>query len=330
MDIHCKHGIVFGIVLILVFPILWIVTADLEGSIISDMLFEFEWVILQFMPRINISGGPVLKDAMTIIFSLSAYHFTIGFIGGILLSLFNKWCRGQRVVYIARFFLIIGAIGWLVPWTGLTSSTRIELPNSERQGLFIDKDGNIFCGSSSYQRIQMYDADGDFIRGFNTHVGKGRGSYFSFTIEDNKLNIRLYRSLVQKAGALDRLIIYDLDGTLISTDDYQSPPNSKHYVENSRTDAKGNHYSFIGILFPRVVMISKDDDTSIVIRSPAWLWFFQAPFPAVAFIVLSLITLGWISRRRGWKTRMTFLKSNIQERQGTEPDLTRTQDGVGG
>jgi hypothetical protein len=165
----------------------------------------------------------------------------------------------------------------------------------------------------------MYDADGYFIRGFNTHVGKGRGSFFSFTIEDNKLNIRLFRTLVEKAGALDRLIIYDLDGTLISTNDYPSPPNSKHDVENSQTDAKGNHYSFKGILFPRVIKTSHDD-TSIVVISPAWLWFFQAPWPAFAFFVLSLISLAWVSRRKEWKTRMVLLKSNIQERQGTTSD----------
>lgn len=315
MKTHYKYGILFGIVLILAFPVLWIATAALEGSLIEHMVFEFEWVILQHMPMINISGGPVLKDALTIIFSLCLYHFTVGFIMGSLFSLFNKKCYGQRVVWIARLFLFIGAIGWFVPWTGLTSSSGFELPNSERQGLLVDKDGNIFCGSSSYQRIQMYDADGYFIRAFNTHVGKGRGSIFSFTIEDDKLNIRLYRTLVQKTGDIDRLIIYNLDGTLISTSDYPSPPNTKHYVENSRTDTMGNHYSFTGSIFPRVVKTSTDEDISILIMTPAWLWLFQAPFPAFAFFALSLITLGWISRRIEWKTRMALLKSKIQERQ---------------
>ena len=50
----------------------------------------------------------------------------------------------------------------------------IELPLGDAEGLGVDAKGRIYVGSPSYGRIQRYEPDGRFDRGWALRAGKGR------------------------------------------------------------------------------------------------------------------------------------------------------------
>jgi len=192
---------------------------------------------------------------------------------------------------IAIFFLIVGIIGWIV--FPMFSFSWLELPISEPQGIDINSSGYIFCGSGFYERVQMYNDHGKFIRGFSTDIGKGRGSLFTFRVENNQLHIHIFNTLIRKEGSVDREIVYSLDGNLIEIKDIPSQNYVGYDVNNQKTDTSGRQYIFKGFLFPRVIKIEGGTHT-VLVSTPIYLWFFQCPFPAFAFFFISLFVIVFL------------------------------------
>ncbi len=195
------------------------------------------------------------------------------------------------VVRVATLLLFVGIIGWVVPFFGWP--LRTESPNSEPHGIVLDSNGNIYCGSKFYGRIQKYYPDGRFARGFDTEGGTGRGSDFGFRInEKDQLCIIVSGISKDNKGSMYRLRVYDEEGKLIHTEKSKSDKrNYMHNMEDFAIDSDRNLYTFKGFLFPRVVKQTLTGDTSIIISTPIWLWFFQSPFPAFAFFFVSMFVI---------------------------------------
>lgn len=195
------------------------------------------------------------------------------------------------------FFLFLGAIGWFLPFSGFFSRSWIESPNTERHGIVLDSSGNIYCGSKFYGRIQKYNPDGRFERGFNTEGGTGGGSSFGFRINENdQLCITVSGISKDNKGSVHRLRLYDVEGQLIHTEKSEGDErNYIHGMRNSAIDSDGNRYIFKGFLFPRVVKRTTTGERSIIISTPIWLWFIQGPFPAFAFFFISMLVIIFLS-----------------------------------
>lgn len=197
--------------------------------------------------------------------------------------------------------LVIGLIGWFIP--DISNSPEMEFPNSLPQGLYIDSNGNIFCGSQSYERIQMYDKYGVFIRSFSTDVGKGRGSLFAFNIENDQLHIHVFGAWL-KSERIDRKIVYSLDGNLVEATDMPSTEYAGYNPNNEFTDSFGNYFIFKGFCFPRVIK-KENGNSDVIINTPLYQWFFQSPFPSFAFFFIPLLILaGPFSKAKLFKKRM--------------------------
>lgn len=181
-------------------------------------------------------------------------------------------------------------IGWLIPFVDILHYQRLEFPNTLPQGLYVDKDENIFCGSQTYNRIQMYDKHGKFIRAFDTDIGKGSGFRFTFEVKNSQLHIHVYGAWL-KSERLDRKILYSIDGTLLQVTDIPSVEYVGYNVKNIACDSLGNRYVFKGFLWPRVVK-KENESSAIIISTPLYFWFFQSPFPAFAFFFVSLLALS--------------------------------------
>lgn len=204
----------------------------------------------------------------------------------------GKSFKDDRTKLIVRkigfFFLFIGLTGWFIP--DIIKYHGIELPNSRPRGLSIDGEGNIFCGSATYERIQMYDKNGKFVRAFDADVGKGSGVHFTFKVKDSQLHIHVYDTW-NKPERIDRKIAYSLDGSLLQATDIPSTDYEGYKVNNNVHDALGNSYVFKGFLFPRVVK-KNDDGNDIIIGTPIYLWPFQSPLPAFAFFFIPILVLA--------------------------------------
>lgn len=205
---------------------------------------------------------------------------------------------------LALFSLTIGAVGWFIAQFDILNYDSIELPNSQPRGIYLDDIGNIFCGSGAYERIQMYNMNGDFVRGFSTDVGKGRGSLFTYKVQDKKLYIYVY-GVRLGTERLDRKIIYSLDGTLLQTSDVLSVEYTGYNVINDIHDSFGNSYVFKGLLFPRVVK-KTNQSRAILINTPICLWPLQAPFPSFILFYAPLLYLAgfkYLLRKRQIKPK---------------------------
>ncbi len=207
---------------------------------------------------------------------------------------------------------LFGLLAWLSSSSIITNRIAFELPNTLREGLVIDSNGNIYCGSAMYQRIQMYDSNGNFIRPFNTSIGKGRASCYTFRIVNDELHIYLFLTSA-KPQRVDRKIIYKLDGTLIDAQDIPSVEYKGYYVVNSAQDSTGNIYQYKGVLFPRVVKIS-NSQKDIIIATPIYLWLFQSPFPAFLFLALSIILANRLDGIKIFRKKNVTQNYNTNER----------------
>jgi len=190
-------------------------------------------------------------------------------------------------------FLLLGAIGWFAPFLGRPFRSWIELPNTEPHGIVLDGNGNIYCGSKGYGRIQKYNPDGKFLRGFDTHGGFWRGTDFGFYFND-KGNLCILVSGLARShrDSFYRLTVYDSKGNVLKTEKYTKPGTDYFYpFKNQVADSAGNIYVFKGFLFPRVVKQTLGGDRAVIISTPVWLWFFQAPFPAFAFFFVSMFII---------------------------------------
>lgn len=199
----------------------------------------------------------------------------------------------MNVKRIAILFFFIGAIGLFVAFLAGPYKPSTELPNSEPHGIVLDKKGNIYCGSKFYGRIQKYGPDGKFIRGFDTHGGIGWGTDFGFYLDESGyLCIQISGIERSSKDILYKTTVYDHEGAIIRTEEHTKPGIDHRYrVKNNISDSIKNTYDFKGFLFPRVIKQTKDGTKSVIIRTPTWLWFFQAPFPSFAFFLISMFII---------------------------------------
>ncbi len=220
----------------------------------------------------------------------------------------SKYRNNVILKRVALLFLIVGAIGWFIPFFDVINYENFELPNTLPQGLFVDNEGNIFCGSQTYERIQMYDKHGSFVRGFSTDVGKGSGFQFTFEVKNSQLYIHVFGAWL-KSERFDRKILYSLDGRLLDTTDIPSTEYAGYNVNNKAFDSLGNEYVFKGFLFPRVIK-KTDKNRSVIIATSVYFWPFQSPFPSFAFFFISLLALigfkGLFRKRRSHNTIETL------------------------
>jgi len=215
------------------------------------------------------------------------------------------------------FFLLLGAIGWFLPfmgwflpWTGWPLS--IEAPNSEPHGIILDSMGNIYCGSKFYGRIQKYFPDGKFARGYDTEGGTGWGSDFGFKInKKDQLSITVSGISKDNKGSVHRTKIYDDKGKLIHTEKSETTERAyAHDMIDFAIDSSGNRYTFKGFLFPRIVKRSTSGQKSNIIATPVWLWFLQSPFPAFAFFFVSIVMACFIGYKED-AAKLSIPTSNL-------------------
>ncbi len=235
-------------------------------------------------------------------------------------SYLNKILLPERVLKILIIVLfIVGVVGWSVPALfslfNMSYPPKIELPLGDPENVAIDNFGNIYCGSKFYERIQAYDSEGKFIRGFSTGFRRGRGSVFSFFINDNnELHIRVFDALLTDVGRIDHLIIYDFEGNLISAEELPSKEISYSYkTKNRARDLSGNLYILKGFLFPRVIKQAIDGKESIIISTPIWLWPFQGPLPNFACFFLGMFGLIFLRIKSNWKLNARCNDSKLFE-----------------
>jgi hypothetical protein len=128
--------------------------------------------------------------------------------------------------YVARVVSILiiaaGAIGWfdaLIP----AVLPNVELPNTDVQDVAIFPGGAIATANPFFERIQIFDAAGRFLRGWTPHSS---GGWFCLERADHQIS-----SYSARGGILQR---YDVNGRLLSSgtfDDAMFPTDATNPTE---------------------------------------------------------------------------------------------------
>jgi hypothetical protein len=188
------------------------------------------------------------------------------------------------VLMIIGFSGFIGA-GILCCLLGGSVPSWMELPMGEMGSIVVDRAGNIYCASSSYGRIQVFDRAGKFVRGMFIGGGGGRITmYFDST--------ELLHVYVSKARTL---YIFNPDGTLVKKGKDEVASTIDSSINRHARDREGNTYSTVSPSFyPRVRKTTPEGKESIIVAVPLYLLIFQGPIPAwfIAAIGMGLAALA--------------------------------------
>ncbi len=160
-------------------------------------------------------------------------------------------------------------------------SSALRLPNSGFDHIAVDSQDRIYCYSLFYRRMQLFDKNGQFLRGWFVDIPGG--SYNMVT--DDKDNLAI-ASLVSKTK-----YFFDSYGKLIKKtyfDDYYAEFGSTW--KNEPKDKLGNVYKKqTAVLFPKVVKITPEGKEIILIKEPFSLWLIRMPFPGFVFMFASFL-----------------------------------------
>lgn len=174
-----------------------------------------------------------------------------------------------------------------------TVSSKIRFPLGLPGAIAVDSKGRVYCTLQWYRRLQVYDNEGQFIRGWFVSIPA------NFPIIEVDENDHIH---VETAASKGYYAIFSSDGVLLekrSKDFYEKKWSG--FLETK--DDAGNIYRIKDAwFFPKIVKISPSGKEAVVISDPFYLWLMKAPFPTGAFI-LAAMAIGGIMELREWIKR---------------------------
>ncbi len=192
------------------------------------------------------------------------------------------------------------------------ASSSIRVPLGVPGGIAIDRECRIYYMANSYNRIQVYDKNGHFIRGwFFPRSGNLSATTQMIIDEEGYLHVEAgYYETKNPIKDLDRKVysVFSTDGELLEkrseTFSYAKIPDVFE-----RKDAEGNIYKVKGrLIFPKVVKITPSGKEILLISDPSHFKFINAPLPSFAGLLLigTLYPLRdlWQKRRKGKRERI--------------------------
>lgn len=166
--------------------------------------------------------------------------------------------RDRLISVLASLFLAVGALGFfgsaLSSMGGLNWLPHsFEWPVGSVRGVVETRNHVFVVPHTPSGRIQLYDRNWKFIRGW--HVDAGGGTFDVFISEPDSINVVTARGR--------RHYIYSLDGVLLSTERY---PDDLYYS------------------------LSRAGTSHLVPTAP-WLWTFTSPFYSWLVAMLGMVML---------------------------------------
>ncbi len=188
----------------------------------------------------------------------------------------NKNIFRAFAILLTLPLIILGYIGWFGPFLGGALFPN-EVPIGHCLGVVVDHQNRIYLGEGFYGKIQVYDSEGNFLKGWPVDAA---GGVFRMRLSDqNKLEVATVRT--------NRLLTYDANGQLLETkenvgrdlyDEWSQVDECKYQ------DREGNLYEYQNILtFPRVIKTSPTGHKSVIVSTSIRQWLFTGPFPAWLF-----------------------------------------------
>ena len=189
---------------------------------------------------------------------------------------------------IGTMFGIVGIVGFLSGFMfgSLEILDSFELPLGELAGIAVDSEGRIYCGLQYFSRVQVYDAEGEFL--YSVYADSSNGAFRIRINENDQLEVATTRN--------DKLYLFDKKGNLINEQsyvghyfsDFGMTGETRFYDEKEDTTYFRKSYP----IYAHVVKRVSNGQESIIIKTPFTKWVFQGPLPALFLALIGAIVLN--------------------------------------
>lgn len=183
----------------------------------------------------------------------------------------------------ASVLFVIAAGSFLTNWGAELMPIRLwailypektEFPLGDVDGIAVDGDGRTYLAIPFYQRIQVYDNKGVFLRSWFI---KSAGGEYDIWADENILHVLVSRTDMHFVMSSEGEV---LRSSVVSSFDEWRTLHDKG-SKKTHKDANGNLYSLEeSWWFPRVVKTDPRGDVTVLISDPFHRWLIKAPFPA--------------------------------------------------
>ncbi|MHC4713418.1 MAG: NHL repeat-containing protein [Planctomycetota bacterium] len=206
---------------------------------------------------------------------------------------------------VAVILVLLGSAGWFGGFFAHSLEPdyvdrNTQLPLGWLEGVAVDNHGRIYCGLQFYSRIQVYDADGRFLRGWFLDAAGG-----------------VFRLRISKSGQLevatvrnDMLYTYNADGELVEKRTQAGHLYGEFGAESEylATGPDGAEYRAKGFPWPRIVKRDASGASHTVVSVPIHLWFMMGPLPAWGFSAIGIVLLLGTDKRFTKEFKKVFKK----------------------
>jgi len=253
------------------------------------------------IPSVDKVMPTIMKYVLRFCILLLFCGILFGLFFGILSDVQKQKERKKKILLVVGLiFILFGATGFFSAFFSALDMLRwipgnIELPLAGLAGIDVNGEGYLFTASEIYCRIQVYNRDGDFVRGWFLN---NTGSIdLKIRINDNnKVEVASLRG--------SKIDVFDENGKLIKTSKYDEDDTDffdsfeqkgTHLFEKSTM----RHYDVEGWVFPGIIQTGPEGEKKIG-KNAVYLFPFQGPFQglATAFIGGFFITRAEKKRKK--------------------------------
>lgn len=157
---------------------------------------------------------------------------------------------------------------------------NVEFPLARLGGIAIDDQGRVYCGIRAYSRVQVYDANGRFLRGWHAPIEKG------------PLHIEIGENGLIRVAIGHAEIFYDTNGNV----QYRKQTTLSDFGREFGTsadlgaqDRHGDSYVIDGFPFARIMKYSTSGEESVLISDPLGRQLVRLPLPAIGLLIILFV-----------------------------------------
>jgi hypothetical protein len=196
--------------------------------------------------------------------------------------------------FISTILVIIGFVGFLSG--SYFYGENVEIPLGDINGFVVDKDHNIYIGCAFYERVQVYNNEGEFIK--NWPIEAYGGMFYMSKTEKDEILITTARG--------DDQTLYNKNGKILSKKniDHQTFMESENDWKTFTTD-NGIEYIIKGSLIQKIVKLNPE---KTIINQNILLQLIKGPFNVWLLAVVGGV-IGFFSKKENTENISSFLKS---------------------
>lgn len=181
------------------------------------------------------------------------------------------------VLFLLMCSLGISAVCSLLSLVGpLRAASCLRMPMSNIKGIHVDDVGFVYCADLFYSRIQVFDNEGNFIKGWLTP--RLRGAIRLSANDEGEVQI------INESK--DTIYTYSAEGKLLSRWPITGP-TTVSIPKLVCQDQHGNEYRATSSMLSWRIEKTSGGGKEVLVSDPFSLWLIRFPLPGVALVLIS-------------------------------------------